>query len=120
MPATLITSIGSGSVALTSRSHGSQAGGTDECDAAMPSTFLNRVAARQGPRACGLPGPRGDLEEGLRLDRVELPQPCQPGRHPLDEAPLPDRLGVDVAQRPEQLGPLPDEPARRAGEQRLV
>src|SRR6266508_2668927 len=34
----------------------------------------------------------------------------QPGGHPLHEAPLPDRLGVDAGQVPKQAAPLPTQP----------
>ena len=59
--------------------------------------------------------PAGGADQRLRAATSRKVRPSspsksrrlqQPGRHPLDEAPLPHRLGIDVAPRRQLLGPL--------------
>lgn len=54
------------------------------------------------------------------LVALELAHGGQSGGNPLDEALLPDCLGIDVAPSSQQLGAVADHPVRVAGGQRPV
>jgi len=63
---------------------------------------------------------RRDFQEDCAVVAVEVANVGEAGRDALDQAPLPNRLGVEGASIGEQLGTIADEAFRVAGEQRLV
>jgi hypothetical protein len=64
----------------------------------LPCAFLSGWPTGNGRRASALPGDVVGGGEHLAADGLELDLGAQqPGRHPLDHPPLPDRGGVEAA-----------------------
>ena len=63
---------------------------------------------------------RRNFEECHPIAALNLSQVGEPSRHPLDEVPLPHRLGIDVTQQREQCGALVNETLCVSGEEWTV